>query len=593
MSRVNLSQENLIEVINNYLEWNNLPIKWDAEGVCRGLAILHAQYALQNLESQFFVLLEQITNLMKNPYGASCDEIDHFIAQVALISKPQEFDKQYSQSDSHKLAKVNGKPLASNFNLAMVTTAENWVQIIKNEIKIQADELFLVSSGRHSITVQRKEGKYLVYNPNYPKGIKTIKNEKDLIEEMCSVFEQKKSNAHLGFRFQNLSLLDISITERPLIQDIYKRYGTKDSLSKKFSTFDKAFAPIFLIAGMNDSSFIHYLINNMKPSAQDLVFLRNHALVRSQNEIFKLVNNYIHNILDPIEREDDIRCRLLDAIEAGSLTIFEDLAQLDNGAVYRQFFSTPRTARILLKAAAAGGQPDIIRHIVSDIQNQGYSEKIITTSGSKIVHQKSLSKLIFQEGEDNDLLMQLINNDAHEGFVYLVSVTKHEGIELPLDNIFLYLERAIERNNYCLVNDVLDLLDKERGKILNKEQDKQLLINFSISTSQALKTNLMILNLLQERKVSFKPQILKVMKQKATHQVTFWEWLGIHLTSFVEFLKEQFGKQKHLEIYPRFLEVSKEMKTGEVSAQKNTVKPQVDPVLESTTEPLSGSKNHR
>jgi len=344
---------------------------------------------------------------------------------------------------------------------------------------------------------------------------------------------------------------------------------------------------------MNDSSFIHYLINNMKPSAQDLVFLRNHALVRSQNEIFKLVNNYIHNILDPIEREDDIRCRLLDAIEAGSLTIFEDLAQLDNGAVYRQFFSTPRTARILLKAAAAGGQPDIIRHIVSDIQNQGYSEKIITTSGSKIVHQKSLSKLIFQEGEDNDLLMQLINNDAHEGFVYLVSVTKHEGIELPLDNIFLYLERAIERNNYCLVNDVLDLLDKERGKILNKEQDKQLLINFSISTSQALKTNLMILNLLQERKVSFKPQILKVMKQKATHQVTFWEWLGIHLTSFVEFLKEQFGKQKHLEIYPRFLEVSKEMKTGEVSAQKNTVKPQVDPVLESTTEPLSGSKNHR
>ncbi|WP_019217070.1 hypothetical protein [Legionella tunisiensis] len=42
-----LSQNQVIENLNQYLQWHNLPLEMNPDGVCNGLAIVYAKYILE------------------------------------------------------------------------------------------------------------------------------------------------------------------------------------------------------------------------------------------------------------------------------------------------------------------------------------------------------------------------------------------------------------------------------------------------------------------------------------------------------------------------------------------------------------------
>lgn len=587
MSSSNRSQGKLIALINQYLKWNNLPIEWNVGGVCRGLAIIHAQYTLQGKEAQFYKMLDKISAMTEKDSLDTreldpSEDVDHFIHQVLLAFRPDLWDKQYSQDDSHKMIKVGDKPLDSDFHLAMVTTAENWEKIIRDEINMQENETFLVSSGVHAVSVHRKNGQYTIYDPNYSKGKKTFKNEKDLVNELRtnvfhqngpSLFHQLFPSKTIGLSFQNLTRSDLKPEiSRRSVQEIYKDYFKPGDLSKTYFTFGKEMPAAFMSIKVNDKSFVEYLINEIQPSEEDLNLMRYCSLDRNHEQVFEVLNNRIQQNMSPKEKAQDIENMLMLSIVTGSPKVFNQISSLDQGEHYLKFFNSEEKAKEILGAAASGGQPDILKQIISDIKTFGVSlEKevssndmsfspmrdthvrdIITLSNkplpaknnSKNVERNySIGTLILQKDarvSGMDILNQAIESNSHESVSILLNELRKENVKLPAGNIAGYLESAISKNNIYMVDSILDLLDKKEANLL--------LGNMSMSVTQAKQTNIHILNSLQEKGARFSPQVNDVIKEKSSHELSPFEFMGIKIASFIEFVKDQFGLQKHLDI---------------------------------------------
>lgn len=225
------NQYNVIKNINQYLEWHNLPVRFGTRGVCNGLATVHAQYVLQGREREFFKLLRYVAGDkgILDANDSVKEKVNDFVWKVVASHMTSGHDKELNQLNSFKTLSINNKPLKSVFDLPLVTSDENWEKILES-LNLKEDEVMLVRSINHAISITRKDNKYHVYDPNYEEGAEPFSSEKEVIKELHErVFHYNKGNMGL-----NLSIITPEDKEPrqdlPAPVAIYKKYLDKENV---------------------------------------------------------------------------------------------------------------------------------------------------------------------------------------------------------------------------------------------------------------------------------------------------------------------------------------------------------------------------
>lgn len=384
------------------------------------------------------------------------------------------------------------------------------------------------------------------------------------------IYEQRSSNQYFGFNFQRLtSELEPNGIKRKPIPDIYERFSASLSLSREYTSFKQKHTALALIAEMNDELFIDYLIEKMSPSDQQIFDLRTSALEWNQPQIFVKLNNHLYSKMSEEIKEKDIHSQILKSVQKGSLEIFSELKSIDGGKYYLNILAKYESMKEIIDTAALGGQPDIMLRLLADIKQKFPSTD--THTQNKV--NELFLNLFTNEGKYGlDVFELLILSNAHETFAALIKMLEGNRVSLSAQKLTNYLTYAIAKNDIYIVEKLLSVLDSHPEKPLLK---------IELGIAQARKTHLNILQSLKEHKVQISARVENI-KEKISHRTTFWEWLGLQLQSFVEFVK---GKQKRIEVQylpGNFLHLSKEL-GGDV-AQTNDIP---------ASEPVGGNKNHR
>ena len=350
-----------------------------------------------------------------------------------------------------------------------------------------------------------------------------------------------------------------------------ERGRTSSSLAFQVCNFE---IPLFvssstgpLLGSMNNFELISYLLQEKKLNLEEITILRDHAIKRNQKDIFLLLHKAIIEQSEPKQQKLQMQLMISETAEAGNLQIFEALMQANDATYYLSFFTSEQNIHYLLRAVATGGQPDIMNHVINTVKQKSHERAALENTQLD----KPITRLLLEPlANKTDILMELIDKNAHESFSSLISALVEEETDLPSDRIINYLQKAIENNSFYIVRKLIELL--------KKNENLSLVQGLELSVTQASKTNLSILQLLQKNEVAFKPRIMAIIKEKSSHNSTFWEWLGLRLISFVEFIKEQLNTQKHIEIHePKrpFLQLSEEFKKAEPTLDAENVPSEV------------------
>ncbi|WP_298622429.1 hypothetical protein [uncultured Legionella sp.] len=176
-----IDQSLVIENLNRYLDWHNLPVRMNKTGICNGLATVYTKYALEGRLNEFRDILVKIATMTSTPEFD--DKINHFAAEVSLSFLPSDYNKELNQLHSINMLSIEGKGLRSSYDFAMTTSDSNWTEILEG-LKLGNDEAMIVRSLNHAVSISKRGGKYIIYDPNYSSGFKLFKNENELIQEL-------------------------------------------------------------------------------------------------------------------------------------------------------------------------------------------------------------------------------------------------------------------------------------------------------------------------------------------------------------------------------------------------------------------------
>lgn len=194
------SQGKIINAVNLCLKQKpNIDFELNQKGVCAGLAALYVKYALENKAAQFFSLLDQLASLPSNYRLGSNHAIDNFIIQIDKAFRPSEYcGYEIHQGDLEKTLDIQNKPLSNELNLGLITDESCWKELIK---KISRnDRSYFITSKNHAIALTFRNGKYVVYDPNYSKKIKEFDSIDELIKEIKDCFEYTEHTFGLAIR---------------------------------------------------------------------------------------------------------------------------------------------------------------------------------------------------------------------------------------------------------------------------------------------------------------------------------------------------------------------------------------------------------
>src|SRR3990167_2490041 len=107
-----IQHRKIIDNLDQYLAWNNIHIRLNHGGICRGLAIICAKYVFEGKESEeFYDLLDVVSNMddmgrYKNITAAMMHKIDEFIIEILLAFDPRIFDPQFKKVASMRTLKI-------------------------------------------------------------------------------------------------------------------------------------------------------------------------------------------------------------------------------------------------------------------------------------------------------------------------------------------------------------------------------------------------------------------------------------------------------------------------------------------------------
>ncbi|HAT8180214.1 TPA: ankyrin repeat domain-containing protein [Legionella pneumophila] len=486
-----VDQGQVIDRLNWYLKWHNMPVSMNEEGICNGLVTVYAKYVLEGKEKRFFELLDQIVRM--EPDSAIESEVNQFIYDVVLTLFPHQFNKKLSQANSMCALTINNKPLASSFDFAIATHDKNWEEIFKN-LALQEDEILRVSGTAHAIAVRRKNNKYIVYDPNYSSGTKEFSDEHELISELhYNVF-----GYHNGFYIKGGLLgMMISVIRHPdnkkprvfpQVTQFYDRYLTENNINEVAVSFHGGtFNNLEHAAMVSNAAAIK---NLLEKGAKDNDHQAAGCAVMSNNV------EALQALLGK-NRETELFQRLFHAaLENGREEAYDALFSMKGALPFNSSIQA-------IRAAAKGGNPVLLAKVINYFKRNHTGFSDLENAVPSAIASGSVQ------------CVKLLVNQLNEN-------------KRPLDDKkkMGYLLESIKQNQSYMVAYFL------------KDIPPKYLKTIYMSVSTVERANLHILRQLQNYGVPFSGMSKAVFEQKEHRPVGLISILGIFLFKFTDFLKE-------------------------------------------------------
>ncbi|KTC95293.1 ankyrin repeat-containing protein [Legionella feeleii] len=506
---VDLSQNQVIENLNQYLQWHNLPLKMNSDGVCNGLAIIYAKYILEGKKGEFWKLMDYVAG--KKISQNEEESVNQFVAEVILSFKPDKYIKGLNQTRAYETQKINNKPLKSHFDLPLVTNDTNWRKIFA-DINLQNDEVMLVRTPNHTVTISKSNGQYEVYDPNYEDGPKFFSNETDLVTELRkNIFTY--STSEMGLLVSVVSHPEKPVrTNFPKVDSIYQQYLTTNNVSQKARADDIATSTIELAGYFDNADLARQLLVLEKD--KDNIFQAAHIAAVNNNPATLTV-------LLPELNKEQTQIIFLTTLRCGRKEAFDAFIQTESGKkVFDKFVKDDVNAKFIFHNAARGGNPALLQQMIdafkthsSDIFGQPFTDSDVT-------------RALLAKTKDKDAVMSAIA--GKDPACLRLVLEKVDTVANPLDNRkkLDYLLLAIKKNQPISV------------QILVENLSPALLQTVSLSLSVIEKTDLGLLNTLQSHGMVFSDKAQAVIAQKKHQSVGLLLSMGIALIKFTDFCRE-------------------------------------------------------
>ncbi|HAU1181661.1 TPA: ankyrin repeat domain-containing protein [Legionella pneumophila] len=486
-----VDQSQVIDRLNRYLKWHNMPVSMNEEGICNGLVTVYAKYVLEGKEKRFFELLDQIVRMEAD--SAIDSEVNQFVYDVVLTLFPHQFNKKLSQANSMCALTINNKPLVSSFDFAIATQDKNWEEIFKN-LALQEDEIARVTGTAHAVAVRRKNNKYIVYDPNYSSGTKEFSNENELISELhYNVF-----GYHNGFYIKGGLLgMMISVIRHPdnkkprpfpQVTQLYDRYLTENNINDVAVSFHGGTFNTLEHAAM--VSHTEVIKNLLEKGAKD-------------NDHQAAGNAVMYNNVEALKallgknRETELFQRLFHAaLESGREEVYDALFSMKGALPFNSSVQA-------IRAAAKGGNSVLLTKVMNYFKRNhtGFSDL-------------------------EDAILSAIASGSVQCVKLLVNQLNESKKPLDDKKRMEYLLESIKQNQSYMVAYFLKDIPPEHLKTIY------------MSVSAVERTNLHILRQLQNYGVPFSDMSKAVFEQREHNFVGLRRILGVFLCKFTDFLKE-------------------------------------------------------
>ncbi|AOW51421.1 hypothetical protein [Legionella pneumophila] len=601
------NQSNVIKNINQYLEWHNLPVRFGTRGVCNGLATVHAQYVLQGREREFFKLLRYVAGDkgILDANDSVKEKVNDFVWKVVASHMTSGHDNELNQLNSFKTLSINNKPLKSVFDLPLVTSDENWEKILES-LNLKEDEVMLVRSINHAISITRKDNKYHVYDPNYEEGVKSFSSEKEVIKELHErVFHYNKGNMGL-----NLSIITPEDKEPrqdlPAPVAIYKKYLDKENVDSLATItvehplggpWDLTTKTIDLASECGDENLINKLIelhqfdfNNMPIEQASLAVQYNNVRAAEL-----LVNDMIRILSkqDPVA-QDEFSDIPAEELPAEFLKHFEEIPDAPEGDEIKEaeaqnpkVVMPPSEKKIkdllypLILKAASYGRKEVFDTLcemwnknAGDFDKEDLKNFILLAAkgGNSVLLQELIDKYYESnmtlydkdiQGKVDGIIHELISKGSPDSAVcieVLLNTLSKEGKSIDDRQRADYISRAFEANKPHMIERFIKGISDEKRlefliraikkdqphmvELFIKDLPKGLLNTISLSLPAIEKMNGATLKILEKNGMKFTEMEKAIIAKKSHQPVGLLLSIGVALAKFTDFCKEVLFKNE-------------------------------------------------
>lgn len=508
-----IHQTIIIRNLNNYLQWNNLPFRMNERGICNGLSSICAMHIVAGKKNEYYKLREKISKL--DSESALDSEINHFVAQIIVSHDPAVLDPELTQLQSINTLDIDNEHLSSSFNLALVTSAHNWSEIVK-DIDLQEGEAMLVGSANHRVNVSKSNGKYIIDDPNYAEGWKEFNTEKELVSELqAEVFKYDKQLSLLGMRIQVIRHPDKKNDNRnfPKVTDLYDKYLDSNNVNQTAIARGAVFDHFRFAIGFDDIEAVKKLI---EIGIKDPDPIKSVYGAISCNSI-----NVLNVLLEQVKEED--KDKLFDAIwvalSYGRKKAFDNILEhFDFKIQFLNLLSNEdkeKNAEKIICYAAMGGNVELIETVLDHCKAVQPIDSIIKTA-----------------------IFNAIDSGSVESVKLLIDKLKPDSSNLDEKNWSEYLVCAIKNNQPRMVEYLMD-------EIINND----IHITISLSKAAIKGTDIGILRTLRDNAIDLSPEAKALIEKTPARQPGILLAMGRMLYAFTDFVKETiFNQQKIITI---------------------------------------------
>ncbi|MDR3501985.1 MAG: hypothetical protein P4L79_05320 [Legionella sp.] len=539
-----LGQDLLIENLNREFKKSRFPAQFhfNEGGVCNGLAMVYAQYALQGAEkeAEFFKVLKIIADGKLNEeekYGLQPGSILLFASQVLLAYQPSKYDLSQTQSTSMEMLKINGKSMESTFDFALAAPDKEWSKVI-GKIGLQNDEVMIVQSINHAISVRKANDKYRVYDPNYASGFKEFASEEALVKELHKeVFGYGRGN--LGMEVHVIRNPDAPPRQVPFpdIQELYEHHLPPKKATAKLDskTFDTLVIASTIVT---DPQVIERLITQSNANPETIFTAAKHAVSNNNTAALGPLLDKINAESEPAEK---LKSLIEIAIGTGRLETYEQVEK------YFPECYTKERPSYLIVLAAKGGNPKILERVLDAIKPslEAYVEQLVTenmdngkltTEGMDKDEAKEIYLHIFMTKNMVEGAHAAMGQAIEKGNTECIQVLLEQlrNYKQPLDEKQLldYFLKAIEHNQPYALKKLIDA---------NLEMSEGVLKLVSMSPLSVQRTDLEVLRVLQYHAVPFSAQAKEIIQSKEKDQ---YRSFTTTINLLINYIQDFFGKKQ-------------------------------------------------
>jgi len=576
------NQGRLISNLNKYLESQDLPIRMEPEGICRGLAVMRCKYILENREDEYYAMLDKISDF-NNLKGENDDEVNHFVVQTLIAFKPDLFDSTKKQKDALSNIAVGGKPLNASLQISLITTDEKWIAAINN-IDLQTDEVMLLGSPTHAFSASRtKDGKgYRLADPNSREGYVDYPDAKSLVAALRKVAEASRFIGELALDVEIVRKPDAGERAVPLpnAKQLFDSY--RDSKAKCIKEGTKIAWNELSFACRNDGNIdIVKSLCAKESSVTNMLTGMSIANGYDNSEIVKymLDNSKTLGLKGMLNNADIQKVLIETAILKGSYKCFNLL--IDHNETKQYYLAqalSKEQASTIINIAAGAANPDILKTLLND-----YTERATPLLTANELAQIILAKQKTPGSTEKlDAIETAIGKKGKCGLsntecvTMLLNQVQTSNQKLSDKQLFHYTLLAVKTNQPHLVTLLTDTISKE----LPKKHQKHLFDSIHLSVETAKHTDYSVLLALEKAGVNHSFQVRGVMKEKSGRSPGVLLSIGIALAKFTDWVKgiDQKESLKHCE--EKFKELKQNFKAERAARLIE------EPELPSNTEPF-------